>query len=78
MNTVLTRYFAGCYIYGTLRNLVYAPKIKENEYIIDHVAKFCAWTAATPIMAPTFLYCDLRNIEQKLRKMPGPIDKSPW
>lgn len=78
MNTLLVKYFTACYVYGTARNLVYVPKMKENEYVIDRVVKFCVWTAASPIMAPTFLYCDLRNLEQKLRKMPGPIDTSPW
>ena len=69
---------AGCYVYGTVRNLIYAPKMKENEYMIDRIVRFGMWTAASPVMAPTFLYCDLKNIEHKLRKMPGSIDKSPW
>jgi hypothetical protein len=57
---------------------VYVPKIKENEYVIDRVVQFCVLTAVTPIMAPTYLYCDLKNIEHKLRKMPGKFDRSPW
>jgi hypothetical protein len=75
---MLHRYLAGCYVYGVVRNLVYAPKMKKEEYITDRIIKFSAWTAASPILAPTYLYCDLKNIEQILRKMPGPIDRSPW
>ena len=78
MNPLLVKYITGCYVYGTIRNLVYIPKIKENEYMIDRVIQFCVLTAATPIMAPTYLYCDLRNIEHKLRKMPGKIEMNPW
>lgn len=78
MNPLIVKYLTGCYVYGTVRNLIYVPKMKDNEYVIDRIVKFGVWTAATPIMAPTFLYCDLRNLEQKLRKMPGPIDRSPW
>ena len=46
--------------------------------MIDRIIKFSMWTAVTPIMAPTYLYYDLRNIENKLRKMPGAIDRTPW
>ena len=78
MNPLVIRYLAGCYVYGTVRNLVYAPKMKNEEYMIDRLIKFGIWTAATPIMAPTYLYCDLKNIEHKLRKMPGKIEMNPW
>lgn len=64
MNPLLTRYLAGCYVYGTIRNLVYAPKMKNEEYVIDRIIKFGVWTAVTPIMAASYLYCDLRNIER--------------
>ena len=46
--------------------------------MIDRIIKFSVFTLASPIMAPTYLYCDLKNIENKLRKMPGAIDRSPW
>ena len=75
---MLARYLAGCYVYGVVRNLVYAPKMKKDEYITDRVVKFSILTLASPIMAPTYLYCDLKNIEQVLRKLPGSIDRSPW
>lgn len=78
MNTLLTRYMVGCYVYGTARNLVYVPEMKKDEYILDRIIRFSMWTAASPILAPTYIYCDLRNIEHKLRKMPGKIDTSPW
>jgi hypothetical protein len=75
---MLARYLAGCYVYGVVRNLVYAPKMKKDEYITDRVLKFSMLTVASPIMAPTYLYCDLKNIEHVLRKLPGSIDRSPW
>ena len=78
MNHLVTKYMIGCYVYGAARNLVYAPKMKKEEYMIDRIIKFSMWTAVTPIMAPTYLYYDLRNIENKLRKMPGAIDRTPW
>lgn len=78
MTPLMHRYFIGTFVYGAARNLVYAPKMKDSEYMIDRILKFSVWTAASPILAFSFLYCDLRNIEQKLRKMPGPIDTSPW
>jgi hypothetical protein len=75
---MLARYLAGCYVYGVVRNLVYAPKMKKDEYITDRVVKFSILTLASPIMAPTYIYCDLKNIEHVLRKLPGSIDRSPW
>ena len=75
---MLARYLAGCYVYGVVRNLVYAPKMKKDEYITDCVVKFSILTLASPIMAPTYIYCDLKNIEHVLRKLPGSIDRSPW
>lgn len=78
MHPVMSKYLAVCYVYGAARNLVYAPKMKKEEYMIDRIIKFSVFTLASPIMAPTYLYCDLKNIENKLRKMPGAIDRSPW
>mgnify|MGYP006277007563 CR=1 FL=1 len=78
MNSLLVKYMTGCYVYGVVRNLVYVPKLKDNEYMLDRVVGFGMWTAASPILAPTFIYCDLRNIEHKLRKMSGPINRCPW
>lgn len=78
MNPFLTRYLTGCYVYGTIRNLVYAPNLKENEYIIDRMGKFFGYTAGMPILAPVCVLIDLRNLEHCVRKMPGKIDTSPW
>jgi hypothetical protein len=74
----LHRYCLASMAYGAIHNLVYVPKLKENEYMTDVVVKFCMCTAAAPILAPTFLYCDFKNLEHKLRKMPGSIDRRPW
>jgi hypothetical protein len=29
-------------------------------------------------MAPGYLFKDIKNFEHVVRKMPGPIDRSPW
>lgn len=72
------RYYAASVVYGAARNLVYVPKLKENEYVLDRVLRFGMWTVAAPCLAPAFLYIDLKNLEHKLRKMPGSIDRRPW
>lgn len=71
-------FFIGTYTYGAVRNLVYAPRIKQDEYVTDRMMKFCVWTASTPLMFPIYMYCDLKNIEHVLRNMPGKIDRTPW
>jgi hypothetical protein len=78
MNPLLTRYLTGCYVYGVVRNLVYAPKMKKEEYITDRFGTFFMYTMVMPIHAPVSVMRDLRNVEHVLRKMPGPIDRSPW
>lgn len=70
--------FALAYTYGAIRNLVYAPKIKESEYFTDRICTFVAYTAASPIMLPAYLLMDIKNIEHIARKMPGSIDRRPW
>ena len=74
MNKVL----ATCYAYGAIRNLVYAPKMKQDEYVTDRLVKYLAFTAGSPILAPAYLLIDIKNIEHIIRKMPGPIDNRPW
>lgn len=72
------KWFAFSFAYGGIRNLVYAPKMKENEYITDILCTYFAYTAASPILTPAFVLVDLKNIEHIIRKMPGKIDKRPW
>lgn len=78
MHPFMTRYLAGCYVYGAVRNLVYAPKMKKEEYVTDRFGRFFMYTMAMPVLAPVSMMRDLRNIEHIVRKMPGPIDRSPW
>jgi hypothetical protein len=72
------RYLLATYAYGTVRNLVLAPWLKPDEYVTDRFGRFAAITVLTPFLLPAFLYLDAKNIEHLVRKMPGPIDRSPW
>jgi hypothetical protein len=69
---------AGVYVYGALRMIVYAPPLKPEDYITERIGKVLLWTSITPIHAPLWICQDLHNLEHKLRKMPGPIDRFPW
>ena len=68
----------GSFAYGAARNLIYAPKMKDTDYITDRIGVFCIYTAATPLLCLAYLLVDLKNIERVVRKMPGPIDRRPW
>jgi hypothetical protein len=57
---------------------MYAPPIKKDEYMTERVGTFVFWTSLTPFLMPNLVYKDVRNIEHKLRKMPGSIDIFPW
>jgi hypothetical protein len=76
MNTKLI--LIGTCMYGAARNLMYAPRIREDEYVTDRIVKFAVLTIASPILTPTYLLHDLKNLEHTIRGMPGPIDRSPW
>ena len=78
MEKAIIKYCIGAYTYGVLRTIAYAPPFKKEEYVMDRVGRVFAYTLSTPFTAPGYLFVDLKNLEHVVRKMPGPIDKSPW
>ena len=78
MEKIFVRYAVTTYIYGTLRSIAYAPPLKKEEYVTDRAKIIFMHAIAGPFMAPGSLLIDLKNLEHVVRKMPGPIDRSPW
>jgi hypothetical protein len=78
MEKIFVRYAVTTYTYGTLRAIAYAPPLKKEEYVTDRARRIFMHTIAAPFMAPGSLLIDLKNLEHVVRKMPGPIDRSPW
>ena len=78
MERALVKYAIGTYTYVALRTAVYAPPLKKEEYVIDRVGRSVMYILPAPWSAPIWMYTDLKNLEHVVRKMPGPIDRSPW
>jgi hypothetical protein len=78
MEKIFVRYAVTTYTYGTMRTIAYAPPLKKEEYVTERVGCILVYTLSSPFMAPGYLFKDLRNLEHRVRKMPGPIDRSPW
>lgn len=78
VRNLMNKFIAGTYAYGLVRSIAYAPPMKKEDYLVDHVSKVIIYTAGSPILFPVFIYIDLKNLEHVMRKMPGPIDGSPW
>ena len=72
------KYCIGACTYGTMRTVAYAPPLKKDEYVTERVGCILVHTLSSPFMVPGYLFKDLRNFEHRVRKMPGPIDRSPW
>lgn len=78
MEKAFMKYCAGAFAYGLVRTLAYAPPLKKDEYVMDRVGKTLGATLIAPWSFPVCIYTDLRNLEHKVRKMPGSIDRYPW
>ena len=78
MQTIFIKYCIGAYTYGVLRTIAYAPPLEKDEYVTERVGLMIMYTLTTPFTAPGYVFKDLRNFEHVVRKMPGPIDRSPW
>ena len=78
MEKVIIKYCIGAYTYGTMRTIAYAPPLKNEDYVMDRVGGIFVHTLSAPFVAPGYLFKDLKNLEHVARKMPGPIDRSPW
>jgi hypothetical protein len=69
---------AGVYVYGAARTIMYAPPLEKTDYITKRIAMCVLFTAVVPFHAPFLICMDIHNLEHKIRKMPGPIDRFPW
>ena len=78
MNKLLASYCVSSYIYCASRNAVYAPKLKEYEYITDRIGTHLFLMGFAPLAMPVYLLSDVKNLEHVIRKMPGDIDRWPW
>lgn len=78
MEKAFVKYCIGAFTYGFVRTVAYAPPMKKDEYITDRVGKTIFFTMLGPWSVPKYIYTDLKNLENRVRKMPGPIDRDPW
>jgi hypothetical protein len=78
MNPIIVRYIIGSWAYGAIRTIAYAPPLKSDDYVVDRVCKVAASSAMAPVVVPYYLLWDVRNLEHKLRQMPGKINRFPW
>ena len=78
MDKAFVKYCMGAFTYGLARNVAYAPPRKNEEYVTDRVGKTLFFTMLAPWSVPKYIYTDLKNLEHRVRKMPGPIDRHPW
>lgn len=78
MERALLKYCIGAFTYVFVRTVAYAPPLKKEEYITDRLGKTLVYTMAAPWSVPLYIFKDIRNLEHKARKMPGPVDRNPW
>lgn len=78
MEKAFIKYCIGVYTYGAVRTIAYAPPLKKEEYVTDRIGRILMHTISSPFVAPRYLFIDIKNLEHVVRKMPGPIDRSPW
>ena len=78
MERALVKYCIGAWTYGAVRTVIYAPPRKKEEYMTDRVGRTVMYTLSAPWTAPICVYRDIKNLEHVARKMPGPIDRTPW
>jgi hypothetical protein len=68
----------GAITYGLVRTVAYAPPLKKDEYVTERVVRTLVLTTISPWVLPRCVYTDLKNLEHRVRKMPGSIDRYPW
>lgn len=74
----MKRYIAVSCVYGFFRTALMAPPLEPNEYMTDRMGKAMVYTVVAPVGLPTYLYIDMKNIEHRMREMPGKVDRFPW
>ena len=78
MEKAIIKYCIGAYTYGAVRTIAYAPPLKKDEYVTERIGCILIYTVSSIFMTPGYIFKDIRNFEHVIRKMPGPIDRSPW
>lgn len=78
MEKAFVKYCAGAFTYVLVRTVAYSPPLKKDEYVMDRMGKTLGVTLIAPWVAPMCIYTDMKNLEHRVRKMPGPIDRYPW
>ena len=78
MEKAFVKYCVGAFTYGFVRTVAYAPPLKKDEYMTDRVGRTLFATIVAPSLAPACIYIDLKNLEHRVRKMEGMIDRFPW
>ena len=74
----MNRYIAVSYVYGFFRTALMAPPLEPNEYMTDRLRTAMVYTVVAPVGLPMYLYIDMKNIEHRMREMPGKVDRFPW
>ena len=74
----IARFLAASYAYCIGRTVVYAPPLKDTEYVVDRLGQTLINIAMSPVCVPMYIYTDIKNIEHLARKMPGKINRFPW
>ena len=74
----MEKFVIGVYTYGALRTAAYSPPLKKDEYMTDRIGTTLVYILSTPFTVPIWIYKDIKNLEHVVRKMPGPIDRTPW
>jgi hypothetical protein len=78
MEKAFVKYCTCAFTYGLVRTVAYAPPLNKGEYVTDRVGKTLGAALIAPWSFPVCIYTDLRNLEHRVRKMPGSIDRYPW
>lgn len=78
MERIFINYCKGAFTYSLLRNVAYAPPMTKDAYMTDRVMKTLGFTLLAPWLFPRCIYTDLKNLEHRVRRMPGSIDRYPW
>jgi len=78
MEKAFVKYCIGAFTYGLVRAVAYSPPLNKDEYVTDRVGRTLFFTMSSPWSVPMFVYTDLKNLEHRLRKMPGSVNRYPW
>ena len=78
MEKAFVKYCIGSSTYVLFRTVAYSPPLKKDEYVTDRIGKTLGFTMLAPWTFPISVYTDIKNLEHRVRKMAGPINRYPW